>query len=93
MKRTLQDVAVSSKRVLVPAGFNVPLEDGKAADDTRIRESLPTIEYLREQGARTIICSHLDRPKGKVVEALRLDPVAQCLSDCLGTSVMANETN
>jgi len=87
MKKTVKDIKVNGKRVLLRADCNVPIEEGKVTDDTRIRETLPTIEYLREQGARTIICSHLGRPEGKVVEALRLDPVARRLSHHLGTQV------
>jgi phosphoglycerate kinase len=88
MKKTVHDVPVSGKRVLLRADFNVPLKRGQVADDTRLRETLPTIRYLREHGARTIICSHLGRPKGTVVEGLRLNPVADCLSDRLGTRVI-----
>jgi len=88
MKTTVRDIELRDKRVLLRADFNVPLKDGKVADDTRIRKTLPTLRYLREQGARTIICSHLGRPKGRVVETLRLDPVADRLSDYLGTTVI-----
>ena len=88
MKKTVRDVDVNGKKILLRADLNVPLKDGKVADDTRIRESLPTIQYLRENGARIIICSHLGRPKGKVDEELRLDPVANRLSDYLGTEVV-----
>ena len=67
--------------------FNVPLDDGRIADDRRIREALPTITLLRERGARVILASHLGRPQGKVDDSLRLDPVAERLSELLGANV------
>jgi len=67
--------------------FNVPLDDGRIADDRRIREALPTITLLRERGARVILASHLGRPQGKVDNSLRLDPVAERLSELLGANV------
>jgi len=88
MKKTIGDIDVQGKRILVRVDFNVPLDPGSGGvvDDTRIRAALPTIEYLRERGARLILCSHLGRPKG-VNDSLRLAPVARRLSELLGSPV------
>lgn len=86
-KMTMKDVALKGKRVFCRVDFNVPLQDGVITDDTRIRAALPTINYLCEQGAIVMLASHLGRPKGKVVEEMRLTPVAARLSELLGKKV------
>ncbi|GIP24574.1 MULTISPECIES: phosphoglycerate kinase [Paenibacillus] len=86
-KKSVRDVEVNGKRVFVRVDFNVPLENGKITDDTRIRETLPTIKYLIENGAKVILASHLGRPKGEFVDSLRLTPAAERLSELLGKPV------
>ena len=94
-KKTLKDIDVKGKKVLVRVDFNVPLKDGKVADDTRIQAALPTLKYLLDEGAALILTSHLGRPKGEVDPVFSLAPVAEYLgglvpvpvkfaSDCLG---------
>ncbi len=86
-KLTIRDVDASGKRVFLRVDFNVPLEDGKVSDDSRIRAALPTIRHLLGQGARVVLASHLGRPDGKVTDSLRLRPVAIRLSQLLGRTV------
>ena len=86
-KQTVRDFDPMGKRVLVRVDFNVPIEDGKVKDDSRVRAALPTIKYLLDHGAAVVLMSHLGRPKGKVVESARLRPVAQRLSVLLGRPV------
>jgi phosphoglycerate kinase len=86
-KKSIKDIQVQGKRVFCRVDFNVPMQGGQVTDDTRIKAALPTISYLVEQGAKVILASHLGRPKGQVVEELRLTPVAQRLSELLGKNV------
>lgn len=87
-KKTIRDIDVAGKRVLVRVDFNVPLDaERHITDDTRIKAALPTITYLLDAGAAVVLMSHLGRPDGKVVDKLRLAPVAQRLSELLGKPV------
>ena len=88
-KMSVRDIEVTGKKVFVRVDFNVPLQDGVITDDTRIRETLPTIQYLIEQGAKIILASHLGRPKGRFVDEFRLTPVAARLSELLGGKPVA----
>jgi phosphoglycerate kinase len=89
LKKTVRDINLAKKRILVRVDFNVPQDkSGHITDDTRVRAALPTIQYLRDQGAKVILCSHLGRPKGKVAEEFRLTPVAVRLSELLGAPVL-----
>ncbi len=92
MKKTIRDIEVRGKRVLVRVDFNVPLDEaGRITDDRRIRESLPTVRSLLEQGATVILASHLGRPGGKVVPSLRMRPVGERLAELLGREVQILE--
>src|SRR5437660_2795804 len=87
-KKTIRDIQVAGKRVLVRVDFNVPLDaEGHITDDTRIKAAIPTIRYLLDQGAAVILMSHLGRPNGQVVDSMRLTPVAQRLGELLGRPV------
>ena len=85
--RTLDQADLRGKRVLVRVDFNVPMQDGVISDDTRLRAALPTIQELRKAGAKVILLSHFDRPKGKRVPSMSLKPVAEPLSALIGAPV------
>ena len=91
VKRTVRDLPLRGKRVLLRADFNVPLQGGAVADDTRIRAALPTIRYLLGEGAAVVVCAHLGRPRGYVRDELRLAPVAARLSELLSLTVTVAE--
>ena len=92
-KKTIDDIDVKGKNVLLRVDFNVPLKDGQITDDTRIKAALPTIQKLSGDGAKLIICSHLGKPKGEVKEELSLKPAAVRLSELLGKEVMFLKDN
>ena len=87
-KKTVDDIQVKGKKVLVRCDFNVPIKDGKITDETRINGAMPTIQKLVDEGAKVILCSHMGKPKGQVVESLSLAPVAKSLSEKLGKNVV-----
>ena len=88
MKKTIRDIDVSGKRVLVRCDFNVPMQDGKITDDIRITSALPTVKYLIENNAKVILMSHMGRPKGEPKPEFSLKPVADRLSQLLGKEVI-----
>ncbi|MCI9178015.1 MAG: phosphoglycerate kinase [Clostridia bacterium] len=90
-KKTIRDIDVQGKKVFVRCDFNVPMKDGIISDDNRIQAALPTIQYLVENGAKAILCSHLGRPKGEVNPKYSLKPVAKDLSEKLGKEVKLAE--
>lgn len=87
-KKSIEDINMNGKRVLVRCDFNVPLKDGVITDENRLNGALPTIKYLIENGAKVILCSHLGKPKGEAKPELSLAPVAKRLSEMLGKEVV-----
>jgi phosphoglycerate kinase len=90
-KKSVKDIDVKGKVVFCRVDFNVPMKDGQVTDETRIRAALPTIQYLSEQGAKVVLASHLGRPKGQVVEELRLNAVAEKLQKLAGKNVVKTD--
>lgn len=86
-KKTIEDIDVKSKKVLVRCDFNVPIKDGNITDENRLLGALPTIKYLIDKGAKVVLCSHMGKPKGEVKKELSLQPVAKRLSGLLNTEV------
>ena len=87
-KKTVEDIEVKGKKVLVRCDFNVPLKDGVITDLNRLNGALPTIQYLVKNGAKVILCSHMGKPKGEPKPELSLAPVAKKLSEMLGKEVV-----
>ena len=87
-KKTVEDIQVKGKKVLVRCDFNVPLNDGVITDVNRLVGAMPTIKYLVENGAKVILCSHMGKPKGEAKPELSLAPVAKELSKMLGKEVV-----
>ena len=88
-KRSVKDIDINNKKVLMRVDFNVPLDENlKITDDSRIQAALPTIKYILEHNAKLILISHLGRPKGEVVDKMRLTPVAERLKELLGRDVV-----
>ncbi|MBE1554868.1 phosphoglycerate kinase [Filibacter limicola] len=92
-KKTMKDMQLEGKRVFCRVDFNVPMEDGKVTDDTRIRAAIPTIDYLTNHGAKVILASHLGRPKGEVNEDMRLTATGEKLAELIGKSVTKLDTS
>ena len=92
-KASIRDINITGKRVFVRVDFNVPLDEktGRIMDDSRIRAAIPTIKYLTDKGARVVLASHLGRPDGKVVESMRMIPVARRLTELLGKNVITTK--
>src|SRR5579862_8177258 len=90
-KLSIRDLDLTDKRVLIRVDFNVPLKDGIITDDTRIRETLPTIEYALRHKAKVILCSHLGRPKGKPVASMSLRPIVDHLRELLDKVIDLDE--
>src|SRR5688572_19284377 len=87
-KKTIEDIDLRGKKVLVRVDYNVPVDEaGNITDDARIRETLPTLKHLLEQAASLVLMAHFGRPKGKVVDAMRLAPVARRLGELLGREI------
>ena len=87
-KKTIEDVQVKGKKVLVRCDFNVPLKDGVITDENRLNGAMPTIKYLVDNGAKVILCSHMGKPKGEAKPEFSLAPVAKRLSEMLGKEVV-----
>ena len=86
--KSIRELDIEGKRVLIRVDFNVPMDDGNITDDIRIRMVLPTINHALERNAKIILCSHMGRPKGKRVEEFSLAPVARTLSKLIGQDVV-----